>query len=141
MKLTKLIKIQTLVAVILMILSGVTATLSQAPAPKQNSAETSRLTQVAPNTANVTPVPDCATELELANQRLVKTLDAYEKAKALIATLEDRSRIQNDLERLNKELLAAKDETVRQQAALIELLKKQQGRKFSLLFGLVKIRF
>lgn len=80
-------------------------------------------------------------ELAIANQRLAKALDALEKAERLIAALDAEILARKRLDATNEEILTAKNAVIAEQAKMIELLKKQTGRKVSFLFGLVKVRY
>ncbi len=80
-------------------------------------------------------------ELAIANQRLSKALDALDKAERLIATLDAEIAARKRLDAVNEEILAAKNAVIAEQVKLIEIYKKQSGRKISFLFGLVKIRY
>ena len=86
-----------------------------------------------------TPATD--DELAIANQRLAKALDALEKAERLIAALEAEILARKRLDATNEEILTAKNAVIAEQAKMIELLKKQTGRKISFLFGVIKIRY
>lgn len=78
---------------------------------------------------------------DVCEQRLAKTLDALEKTQALVKALEAQIATLNRLNQVNAELLTAKDGIINDQAKLIEIYKKQTGRKISFLFGLVKVRY
>lgn len=59
----------------------------------------------------------------------------------MIAALEAEIAARKRLDGVNAEILAAKNAVIAEQEKLIGLLKKQTGRKVSLFFGLVKIRY
>jgi len=59
----------------------------------------------------------------------------------VIAALEAEIAARKRLDAVNEEILAAKDAVIAEQAKMIGLLKKQTGRKVSLFFGLVKVRY
>ena len=95
------------------------------------------------NGANAIRTPSATDDdaLAIANQRLAKTLDALEKAERLIKTLEAEIEARKRLDQVNEEIIEAKNGMILEQAKLIEIYKKQSGRKVSFLFGLVKIRY
>lgn len=135
------IKIQTLLWAVLITLSTVTAIHSQETQPI-NSAAVSASIQVATNGAKQTSVKnDCETELSEANQRLLKTLDALEKAERAISALQAELKARESLDKINDDLLIKKDEIIKNQADLIKILEKQSGRKLSIFFGLIKVRY
>lgn len=135
--------IRTLPALILIILAGLIPAFSQEPIPKISSAENSALIRPVSNGANAIRTPSATDDdaLAIANQRLAKTLDALEKAERLIKTLEAEIEARKRLDQVNEEIIEAKNGMILEQAKLIEIYKKQSGRKVSFLFGLVKIRY
>lgn len=72
---------------------------------------------------------------------MLKALDALDKAERVIAALEAEIAARKRLDAVNEEILAAKTAVIAEQAKMIDLLKKQTGRKVSLFFGLVRIRY
>lgn len=122
-----------------MILAGAIPAYSQASTPKTSTAENSASIQRASNGASEIPASS-ATD-DVCDQRLVKTLDALDKAERVIAALEAEIAARKRLDGVNAEILAAKNAVIAEQEKLIGLLKKQTGRKVSLFFGLVKIRY
>lgn len=131
-------RIQMLPGLISIVLLLLIATVSPAQTPSGNSANGFQPTQRAPLTVQNTVVRD--DELAIANQRLAKALDALEKAEKLIAALEAEIAARKRLDAVNDELLATKNAVIAEQTKLIEVYKKQSGRKISFLFGLVKVR-
>jgi len=126
-------------AVILIILAGLIPAFSQAQIPKTSSAESSVSIQRVSNGESETRA-SCATD-DVCDQRLVKTLDALEKAERLIASLDAEIAARKRLDAVNEEILAAKNAVIAEQTKLIEIYKKQSGRKISFLFGLIKVRY
>lgn len=130
--------IRTLPGVILIVLAGLIPALSQ-ETPRTSSAENSAATVRATSGGNdtrATPATD-----DVCEQRLLKTLDALDKAERVIAALEAEIAARKRLDAVNEEILAAKTAVIAEQAKMIDLLRKQTGRKVSLFFGLVKIRY
>ena len=78
---------------------------------------------------------------DLCEQRLLKALDALEKAERLVTALEAENAALRRLNAVNEQILVAKETVISEQIKLIEIYKKQSGRKISFLFGLVKIRY
>ncbi len=157
---------QMMLGAILIILVGLIPAFSQ-ETPKISSAESSVLTRRALNGASVTPV-SCATDDlceqlqrllkardaldkaerlatlatdDLCEQRLLKALDALDKAERLVTALEAENAALRRLNAVNEQILTAKETVISEQIKLIEIYKKQSGRKISFLFGLVKIRY
>lgn len=130
---------KTLPLIILIILSGAIQILSQ-EVPKINSAESS--VTIRPVLNGVKPTnADCESDLQTANQRLLKTLDALEKAESLIKMLESEIEARKRLETINNQIIAAKDSQISEQKKLIEILEKQSGRKLKILWGIISVRF
>lgn len=77
----------------------------------------------------------------MCDQRLAKTLDALEKAEKLIAALDAEIAARKRLDEVNGQLLVSKEAIIAEQSKMIEILRKQTGRKISFLFGIVKIRY
>ncbi len=71
------------------------------------------------------PPPDCATQLEIANQRLLKALDAFDKSTRALNAATDEIAKRVTLEALNVQLLAIKDQIIAQQDELIKRLTKR----------------
>lgn len=130
--------IRTLPGVILMILAALIPALSQ-ETPRTSSAENSAATVRATSGGN--DIPATRATDDVCDQRLLKTLDALDKAERVIAALEAEIAARKRLDAVNEEILAAKDAVIAEQAKMIGLLKKQTGRKVSLFFGLVKVRY
>lgn len=125
----------TLGAILITAFAG-TAIYSQQPRTSADSVSSSQTTQPVVITAQRTDALD-----DVCEQRLAKTLDALEKTQALVKALEAQIATLNRLNQVNAELLTAKDGIINDQAKLIEIYKKQTGRKISFLFGLVKVRY
>lgn len=131
-------RIQMTLGAILIILAGLIPAFSQ-ETPKISSAENSASTRRALNGASVIPV-SCATD-DLCEQRLLKALDALEKAERLVTALEAENAALRRLNAVNEQILVAKETVISEQIKLIEIYKKQSGRKISFLFGLIKVRY
>lgn len=132
-------------AAISIILFAAIPTLSQ-ETPRTNTVAGSALTRPVSTGASVTqdsPATDPARagDDDVCNQRLLKALDALEKAERLVAALDAEITSRKKLDAVNAEILKAQDTVIGEQAKLIEILRKQTGRKISFLFGLVKIRY
>lgn len=107
-----------------------------------NSAAVSVRIPAATNGANLTNAnSDCESELAQANQRLLKTLGALENAEKAIEALKTEIAARDRRDLINEDLLRKKDEIIKSQAELIKILEKQTGRKVSLLWGLIKVRY
>ncbi len=115
------------------------ATVSPAQKPSENSVSDGQAIQRVPLIAPNTVVRD--DELAIANQRLAKALDTLEKAERLVTALEAENAALRRLNAVNEQILTAKETVISEQIKLIEIYKKQSGRKISFLFGLVKIRY
>ena len=126
------------IGAIVIILAGLIPAFSQ-ETPKISSAENSASTRRASNGASVIPV-SCATD-DLCEQRLLKALDALEKAERLVTALEAENAALRRLNAVNEQILTAKEAVIAEQVKLIEIYKKQSGRKISFLFGLIKVRY
>ena len=131
---TRITPALTLIGLLLLI-----ATVSPAQTQNENSVSDSRTIQRVPLTAQNIVVRD--DELAIANQRLAKALDALEKAERVITALEAENAALRRLSVVNEQILTAKETVISEQIKLIEIYKKQSGRKISFLFGLVKIRY
>lgn len=59
----------------------------------------------------------------------------------MIAALEAEIAARKRLDAVNEEILAAKNAVIAEQSKMIDLLRKQAGRKVTLFFGLVKVRY
>lgn len=125
-------------AAISIILFAAIPTLSQ-ETPRTNTVAGSARTVPASSGGNVTAISS-ATD-DVCEQRLLKALDALEKAERLVAALDAEITSRKKLDAVNAEILKAQDTVIDEQAKLIEILRKQTGRKISFLFGLVKIRY
>jgi hypothetical protein len=137
-------RIKTPQLIILIILFGATATLSAAQTPKTNGVADSAAIRLALNGASETrtlSATDCETDLATANQRLVKTLDALEKAESLVKILENEIEARKRLETVNNDIIKAKDSQLAEQKKLIEILEKQSQRKLKILWGIISVRF
>jgi hypothetical protein len=134
------LKIQTALWVILITLSSATVILSQETQPISFAKDFAQ-TQAARNGEKPTVAPDCEEELKTANSRLLKTLDALAAAESAVKALQTEIEARKRLDLVNEELLKRKDDIISQQEKLIKILEKQTGRKISILFGLIKIRF
>jgi hypothetical protein len=111
-------------------LFGATATLTKAQ-QRTDSVQDSKTTALAQN-------GDAET---VYNQRLLKVLDALEKAESLIQVLENEIEARKRLETINNQIIEAKDTQIAEQKKLIAILEKQSQRKLSILWGIVKVRF
>jgi len=80
-------------------------------------------------------------ELQVAQSRLVKTLDALEKAEALIDSLKRENAALTQLNVLNEQIIDAQKEQIKAAKSEIEVLKKKSQRKLSFFFGLVTLRY
>jgi hypothetical protein len=78
--------------------------------------------------------------IQVANERLAKTLDALEKSEALNKTLEALVEKQNQLLALNDEIIKKKESIIADQADLIAIYEKRKGTTISFFFGLIKFR-
>lgn len=83
----------------------------------------------------------CEDDLKVANQRLVKTLDALDKAELLIASLKQENEALTRLNAINGQIQTAQAKTIEAQKAEIEIYKAKSQRKISLLWGIIKIRY
>ncbi len=131
---TRITRALTLIGLLLLI-----ATVSPAQRPSENSVSGGQAIQRVPLTAPNTVVRD--DELAIANQRLAKALDALEKAERVITALEAENAALRRLNAVNEQILVAKETVISEQIKLIEIYKKQSGRKISFLFGLIKVRY
>ncbi len=59
---------------------------------------------------------------------------------AEVKALKDKAAALEELNRLNREIIAKKDETIAEQAKLIGVYEKRKGTTISFFFGLIKIR-
>jgi hypothetical protein len=84
--------------------------------------------------------PDSRT-IQVANERLAKTLDALEKADDLNKSLQNLIDKQTQLLALNDEIIKKKDLVISDQAKLIAILEKQNKRQLRFLWGVISIRF
>jgi hypothetical protein len=134
------VKIQTALWVILITLSSATVILSQETQPI-SFAKDSVAIPLVPNGEKAINAPDCEEELKTANSRLLKTLDALAAAESAVKALHTEIEARKRLDLVNEELLKRKDDIISQQEKLIKILEKETGRKISILFGLIKIRF
>jgi parvulin-like peptidyl-prolyl isomerase len=125
MKLTRILPL-----IISIMLFGATATLTKAQ-QRTDSVQDSKTTALAQN-------GDAET---VYNQRLLKVLDALEKAESLIQVLENEIEARKRLETINNQIIEAKDTQIAEQKKLIAILEKQSQRKLSILWGIVKVRF
>jgi hypothetical protein len=80
-------------------------------------------------------------QLQVANARLVKTLDNLEAAERLIKTLETEIEARKRLETTNSQIIAAKDSVIEEQKKLIAILEKQSQRKLKIFWGIISVRF
>lgn len=71
---------------------------------------------------------DCADKLEIATQRLLKTLDALEKAEALVGFKDAEIAAKDRLIALQKEFVAVKDQIIAAQADLIKFYQAQRNK-------------
>jgi len=99
---------------------------------------TAALTQ---ETAQKPSADDFQTISRVNEQRLLKTLDALETAEKALAALQTEITSRERLSAIDAELLKRKDSIIADQEKLIAILQKQTGKKLSILFGLVKIRY
>lgn len=97
--------------------------------------------QAAPNGENRTTAPDCQADLETANKRLEKMLDALEKAEAVISALNAEIKTRKYLQTTSDQLLLKKDEIIADQTKLIREYEKQKQKRISFLWGAISIRF
>lgn len=67
---------------------------------------------------------DCSAQLEVSSQRLLKTLDALEKAEALIGFKDKEIAARVNLENLYKQAIEVKDLIIKFQDELIRKLQK-----------------
>lgn len=131
-------RIRILPGVILIVLAGLIPALSQ-ETPRTSSAVNSAATVRATSGGN--DIPATRATDDVCDRRLLKALDALDKAERVIAALEAEIAARKRLDAVNEEILAAKTAVIAEQAKMIDLLKKQTGRKVSLFFGLVRIRY
>jgi len=135
-------KIRIWQVIILITVCGLIAINSQAQTPKINSAENFAPTPVALNGEKRTNAPiDCESDLETANARLLKTLDALEKAEVLIKTLQTEIEARKNLDAINAAIIEKQTARFNDAEKEIALLKKKAQRKFSILFGLISLRY
>ena len=134
MKRTRIMPALILIGLLLLI-----ATVSPAQTQSENSVSDFQPIQRAPRIAlNTVALDD---ELAIANRRLAKALDALEKAERVITALEAENAVLRRLNAVNEQILTAKETVIGEQVKLIEIYKKQSGRKISFLFGLIKVRY
>ena len=79
-------------------------------------------------TFSVRNADDCAAQLETATQRLLKTLDALEKAEALVGFKDAEIAAKDRLIALQKEFVAVKDQIIAAQGELIQFYQKQRNK-------------
>ena len=96
-------------------------------AQTQSSAPDFQTTQAAPSG------DDCT----IANQRLVKTLDALDKSENEKKTLEVENLVLKRLEVINASFLAAKDQMLKSKDGELTVLRNLKCSKTSFLFGLI----
>lgn len=73
-------------------------------------------------------VDDCKAKLQVVSERLDKTLDAFEKAKAVIAAKDAEIEARKTLEGLYKEWIAVKDQMIAAQGELIKFYQSQKNK-------------
>lgn len=73
-------------------------------------------------------IDDCADQLEIATQRLLKTLDALEKAEALVGFKDQEIAAKDKLIALQKEFVAVKDQIIAAQGELIKFYQAQKTK-------------
>jgi len=73
-------------------------------------------------------IDDCADQLEIATQRLLKTLDALEKAEALVGFKDQEIAAKDRLIELQKEFVAIKDQMIAAQGELIKFYQAQKTK-------------
>ena len=86
-------------------------------------------------------IPATSATDDVCEQRLLKTLDALEKTERLVSALEAENAAIRRLNAVNEQILTAKETIIGEQVKLIEIYRKQSGRKISFFFGLVKVRY
>ena len=133
-------KIATKLLVILIILSGLTVINITAQTSQSDSVNNSAGIQLVPSGEKRTLVNDCENDLQIANQRLAKTLDALEQSETVIKTLQAEIATRKNLQTLSDDLINKKDQIIANQTKLIAEYEKQKGLTISFLFGLIKIR-
>ena len=135
-------RIQIKQLIILIILFGATVQLTIAQ--KQNDVTVKSSASIVPalSSEKLTNVKsDCEEELKVSQQRLVKTLDALDKAELLIASLKQENEALTRLNAINGQIQTAQAKTIEAQKAEIEIYKAKSQRKISLLWGIIKIRY
>jgi septal ring factor EnvC (AmiA/AmiB activator) len=97
---------------------------------------------------NCTTIEDCQSKnaqleknLSQASQMIQKLLDVSQAKTDVIAVKDAEIESRKNLEAINERLLAKKDAEIADQQKLIGLLQKKAQRKFSILFGLISLRF
>lgn len=80
-------------------------------------------------------------DLDVANARLVKVLDALESAEKAIEAQKAEIASLKSLAEINNQLIIKKEEIISDQNKLIEKLEKQTRPELKILWGLFKVRF
>ncbi len=78
---------------------------------------------------------------DVCAQRLDKTLDALEKCEAVNEAKTKENAAVRQLNALNEQIISQQKAVIENQDKLIVILTKQTRRKFSLLFGLIKVTY
>lgn len=112
------------VLAILILSLSVTVIHTTAQQPQTDSANASREIQAART----------GDELEICNQRLVKTLDTLEAAENALKAVQKENESRKDLALIQEGIIKGQQD-------LIKILEKQSKKKLSLFFGLVKITY
>lgn len=118
-----------------------TLVLTVTAAIGQTSTNLSSRTDIAGDSRTIQPAASGENGQDITAQRLAKTLEALERAEALIAAQQRQLDASEKVEIAQRRLIELQAATVKEQDEKIRLLEKQKRQQVSIFFGLVKIRF
>lgn len=116
------IRLKLILIVVLMLIATSFTVTAQMPSAG-SSAETLR----ASSGERLTIADDCTDNLRIAEQRLLKTLDALDQAKQLILFKDQEIEARKRVDAVNNELLKIKDLIISEQSKLIDVLQKKKN--------------
>lgn len=90
---------------------------------------------------NCVELSECNAKLDTAARIINRQTDESKAKDKAIEALKAEIAARESLDKINNELLAKKDEIIKNQEKLIEVLSKESGRKLSLFWGILKVRF
>ena len=90
---------------------------------------------------NCTELVECNQKLDTAARIINRQTDESKAKDKAIEALKAEIAARESLDKINNELLAKKDEIIKNQADLIKILEKETGRKISFFWGIIKIRY